>query len=262
MKKRVILSVIMVIAMVLSFAGCGSDGQGQSASAAGEETEQVIGVNDGSEGIFRVELTNKTGSAITGFAIKESADAQYPDNMLPSGQTFGADEMRVLYYTPAEAAASDSSADTGEKQLEPLYSANVTFEDGSSLEWRDIPFGDMEEAELCLEDGILYVNYVSTATGENVSTLEAAKQSQSLAGNQQQPPAEGGQAPKKPEGKSAPSGDKPDGGKAPSQGSSDSQSSDSGCIGNDGLVYGDDDQTTDDSSSSDSGCIGDEGLTY
>jgi len=265
MKKSLFLSILILAALVFCLSACGSPAAGSAlADSAADVSELVIGVNDGSQGVFRVELTNKTGKAITEFSIKESSEEKFPENMLPAGQTFAADEMRVLYFAPKEAAGTDAGQTESGKLLEPIYEAGISFEDGSRLEWKAIPFGDMEKAELCLEGDTIFVEYTSVTTGESINTLEAAKQSEQLAAEEPAPE----NTEKEPENTPASNDKNTSSNKTTSGNNSkteNSGTSDNGCIGNDGLVYDGNDgggSTDNSSGGGDEGCIGDEGLTW
>ena len=52
------------------------------------------------EGAFSVKLKNTTGKVITGVAVKNEKDEEYPDNFLKEEDKFEADEERVLWFDP------------------------------------------------------------------------------------------------------------------------------------------------------------------
>lgn len=267
MKKKVLVSMFVLAAMLFSFAGCGAPAEKEDAPVSEIETpvaaeELVIGERSDSEDTFRVELTNMTGSVITGFTIKESAEEEYPDNMIPYGEIFEAESMRVLYFTPAEGAGEEAAPES-EKETEAQYDAMITFEDGTVQEWLAIPFGDMTAGELLIEENVVYVTYVSVNSGEEINTLEAATQAVAL--KAEQAAAANGEPAKNDEKKpEANTGNKPSSG-----GNGGNGGGDNGCIGDGGLVYDDDNGGGSggsggggNSGGGDDGCIGDDGLTY
>ena len=196
MKRKFLIIGLAAIFTVFMFTGCSSS-NGSSSSTGSESVSSseessvseedaladlpVIGVRTEGENTYAVGLTNQTGKNITGFTIKDTEAAEYPDNMLPDGETYAAGEERALYYSPenqettADSDSQTSSGSSTEAALEPQYEAKVTFEDGTESTWHAIPFGDMEEGSLNLEGTVIYVTYISTTTGENVNTLESEK---------------------------------------------------------------------------------------
>ena len=52
------------------------------------------------EGALSVKLKNTTGKVITGVAVKNEKDEEYPDNFLKEEDKFEADEERVLWFDP------------------------------------------------------------------------------------------------------------------------------------------------------------------
>lgn len=142
------------------------------------------------EGVFSAKLKNLTGKVITGFAVKNEKDEEYPDNFLTEEDKFEADEERVLWFDPnAEVKADgnteeknqdaaekteDENKDEDEKEI-PKYDIQLTFEDGTTAELHTFPFGDTEEAELHLEDEVAYLIFDSISQKKEYNTLETEK---------------------------------------------------------------------------------------
>lgn len=142
------------------------------------------------EGVFSAKLKNLTGKVITGFAVKNEKDEEYPDNFLTKEDKFEADEERVLWFDPnAEVKADgnteeknqdaaekteDENKDEDEKEI-PKYDIQLTFEDGTTAELHTFPFGDTEEAELHLEDEVAYLIFDSISQKKEYNTLETEK---------------------------------------------------------------------------------------
>ena len=159
---------------------------------AKDEDLKTIGEKPGGdiEGVFSAKLKNLTGKVITGFAVKNEKDEEYPDNFLTEEDKFEADEERVLWFDPnAEVKADgnteeknqdaaekteDENKDEDEKEI-PKYDIQLTFEDGTTAELHTFPFGDTEEAELHLEDEVAYLIFDSISQKKEYNTLETEK---------------------------------------------------------------------------------------
>lgn len=160
------------------------------------------------EGVLSVKLKNTTGKVITGVAVKNEKDEEYPDNFLKEEDKFEADEERVLWFDPNakdkdnkdaaddtkdasetedtktedtkedDATKTDEKADGEDKDAEkeiPKYNIQLTFEDGTTAEIHTFPFGDTEEAELHLEGDIAYLVFDSISQKKEFNTLETEK---------------------------------------------------------------------------------------
>ena len=180
MKRKALLVILTITVIGFMLGGCGSDAKENAEGLsveANEVGEFVIGGDVQTDSTLTALLTNETGKEITGFAVKESSETEYPDNMIPEGKNFGAGQACTLCYTPEHAVVSASAQGNA---VEPQYDAMITFADQTSMEWLGIPFGDMQEGKLCLAEDVLYVTYISAATNEEINTLEAAKQAKLL----------------------------------------------------------------------------------
>ena len=74
--------------------------------------------------------------------------------------------------------------------LNPQMDIQLTFEDQTSLILTAFPFGDVEEAQICLEDEVAFVQYESLSSEELVSTKEAELRIKEEAAAQAQAEAE------------------------------------------------------------------------
>ena len=150
-----------------------------SSSSAKEKTEKIIGMKAEGANIVHMELTNETGKVITGFAVKYTGQESYSDNMLPAKESFEKGETRTLYYDESDALKtvnSQSASDTA-PVVNPDYSIRLTFDDQSELELHSVPLNDMKTASILLntEGSFLFLKYVSSSTGETISTEDAEK---------------------------------------------------------------------------------------
>lgn len=139
-------------------------------TAGAEETAlQAIGTE--SPDAYKVLLTNRTGDAITGFSVKASTEAEFPANMMEADMKVGNDETVCLYYAPPETEAEESSSG---KMLRTTYEFSVTNENGREIRMPGLIFDDIEEAELCFEDEVGFIRYISVDSGEEITTKEMA----------------------------------------------------------------------------------------
>ena len=169
------ITAAAVAGLLLSTAGYGVFAE--EAPAAGQETElKTIGEKVESEDVFSVKLTNKTGKNIVGMAVKGSTDEEYPENMLEEEDVFVQDEERILYFDPSaviEANEAENNVDENRPLLKPIYNVQVTFDDETVQELHSFPFGDVEEADLCQGEEVLYITYISVSEGTEINTEEA-----------------------------------------------------------------------------------------
>lgn len=150
-----------------------------ASSSSSKEEEKLIGEKAEGESVVSFDITNRMTAAITGVAVKYSEDGTYGDNMLPSGETFAADETRKFYYDETDALrAANGDASSASVQdtpvANPVYGIMLTMEDGTQLELHDVPFNDIRSCEIMKNDdsSYAYLSYVSEATGEVNSTEE------------------------------------------------------------------------------------------
>ncbi|MGI6055852.1 MAG: hypothetical protein ACOYBD_02525 [Bilifractor sp.] len=150
-----------------------------SASSVEKEAEKIIGTKAEGTNIVRMELTNETGKAVTGFAVKYTGQESYGDNMIPSGETYEAGETRTLYYDESEALKSVNAQTESDSApvVNPDYSIQLTFDDQTTLELHSVPLNDIKSASILLntENSFLFLKYVSSSTGETISTEDSEK---------------------------------------------------------------------------------------
>ena len=194
MKKKLVALILGVLLCAMAVGGCQGESNGADAASTPTATPtstptptpteapvKAIGTESDSESVFKVRLTNSTGLDITGISVKKTEDTEYPENMLVQDDIFVGNEKRDLYYDsgviPTQEATQEDVAETegdaGQKALTQGYDIMLNFSDGSSLELNSFPFDDIEEGELCVEDGVAFVKYTSVNTQQEVSTKEA-----------------------------------------------------------------------------------------
>ena len=216
MKRKIVTAFMMAAlgsSLVFSQAAMAADTTAKTETSEDADLK-TIGEKpeEDTEGALSVKLKNTTGKVITGVAVKNEKDEEYPDNFLKEEDKFEADEERVLWFDPnAKDKESEDSKDTAddtkdasetedtktddttaddtaktdeksdgedkddaEKEI-PKYNIQLTFEDGTTAEIHTFPFGDTEEAELHLEGDIAYLVFDSISQKKEFNTLETEK---------------------------------------------------------------------------------------
>ena len=179
-KLLLIISMIFILGVSMLLGGCGNNQSDSDANKQVEKPEEVlknIGTEAEGENIYKVVLENKTGKNIVGFSIKDSSMAEFPVNMLETEDVFADQQKRNLYYdsTSAKEMGGDQAVEAEEdaKVLQPQIDIQLTFDDQSVLVLSAFPFGDVEEAQIYLEDEVAFIQYESLANNEMISTKEA-----------------------------------------------------------------------------------------
>lgn len=152
--------------------GSEEDAQAEDAKPDEAETEagqKVIGTE--SADAHKIMLTNHTGEAITGFTVKASTDEAFPDNLMDADMKVEQDETVCFYYAPSQAEGQGTG--TG-KMLRTTYEFSISNESGREVRIAGLIFDDIEAAELCFEDEVGFIKYVSVDSGEEISTKEMA----------------------------------------------------------------------------------------
>ena len=216
MKRKIVTAFMMAAlgsSLVFSQAAMAADTTAKTETSEDADLK-TIGEKpeEDTEGVLSVKLKNTTGKVITGVAVKNEKDEEYPDNFLKEEDKFEADEERVLWFDPnAKDKENEGSKDTAddtkdasetedtktddttaddtakteeksdgedkddaEKEI-PKYNIQLTFEDGTTAEIHTFPFGDTEEAELHLEGDIAYLVFDSISQKKEFNTLETEK---------------------------------------------------------------------------------------
>ena len=136
-----------------------------AAPSVTKTSNKTIGTPSDSSTVTKVSLMNLTGQDITGFAVKHSFEKEFGANMLAAGETFVLDEVRDLFYDLAP------SIEAGKNSTEALtYEVQVTLADGSSYILHQFPFQEFEQGRIILQDELLFLEYVSPYTGEDLVT--------------------------------------------------------------------------------------------
>lgn len=118
--------------------------------------------------IYEATLENATGKDITGLETKDSASQNFSENKLLGGDIFAKEEKRHL-VCDATKAVTDAEADA-------QCDIRLTFDDGQQMVLTNVPFKDMEQCQICLEEGVAFLTYMSLETKEEISTKDAELQ--------------------------------------------------------------------------------------
>lgn len=211
-----------------------------------EPKYKTIGTVSKSPTVKSTLLLNLTGKDIIGFAVKSSTEQAFGNKLLLEGDVFVLDEIREIYFDPSPVKEAETQAATeaetqttaAEVQTEAAaqteatdqkFDVQITFSDWTVYVIHDLPFDDMELGRLLLQNDILFLEYTSKETGEEVITrkteydIKAAEwqaYQQQLAAQQQQQQA--WQQQQQQQQYVAPAT---------------TNNNDAGCIGDDGLVW-------------------------
>ncbi len=285
--KFLLIAVSALFAAAALLSGCGSDNnyvvEDEPVETEAEPALNTIGEPITGENVLTANLTNETGRDIIGFAMKVSEDTEFGANLMDEGDVFTAGEERILYYDAAdafEAAAAQTGTDPNEPVLEPAFDIQLTLkaaEEGGEdtvVVLHQFPFGDLTAGELRFEDEVAFVTYVSSATGEELTTKEAELKlkedeaaaaapaaSTTTATTTQQNSTSSSTGSSNSGSSNSGSGNSSNSGGS-SSGGSDSGSGSGGDSGSSNQGGSSDNSGGSSGGGDDSGCIGDEGLVY
>lgn len=196
MKKLISYFLLVFMIGVLVLSGCSSEKEIEvnseeevlsSASFVEEPVEEVrpevpaedvlplIGAEE--EGAYKIRLTNHTGMDIKAVIVGAIEEEKSSDNLLAAEDVFVADEERYLYYKPVlepekETPEGQTEEADDEETLDVSCDVQLILADDSVYVLHAFPFEDMEEAELVLEDNVIYLKYTSISTQELIETKE------------------------------------------------------------------------------------------
>lgn len=186
--KRAIITGLLAIGAVCLLLGCGKkeeevkEPEQQEAELKVEKEEKkdekdgkeykTIGTE--SEDAYKLLLTNHTGGEITQLKIKVSSAPEFPENMMAADMKIPVQETVRVYYTAPESVDEMNAEASGRMLLRTTYDISLGYEDGHTVDITGLGFDDMEEVELCFEDEVGFVKYVSVESGEQISTKETA----------------------------------------------------------------------------------------
>ena len=154
-----------------------------------EETEELI-IGEKSTGAYELLITNNMGQDIIGLSIKELSEDEYPENMLKADMILEVKNTAKLYYQAAvlmsEETETMETTSAPTETSEPVflvfsegsYMMQLTLADKTVVELYEFDMPDMDEVEICYEDEVGFIRYISKETKEEVDTKEIAFEAQ------------------------------------------------------------------------------------
>lgn len=140
---------------------------GPKTTAAIEAFRKANGLDEGND------IDDEFMSAL----IKDYDDG----NMLEKGDIFEKDSARVFYYKAEETEKTVAEGDDSEMIMNPAYIIVIHVVNSDDPDTYDeyvlhnIPVDDADEVVINFADDTVFISYVSKATGEEISTLDAEK---------------------------------------------------------------------------------------
>ena len=169
---------VMFLFLALIITGCSDNNKSKTTTKKVEKKTELalIGTKAKGKYVYHFIATNNTGKNITGLAVKDLSQNQYSENMLKANDVFKSNEKRDFYYN-AEAAIKAASGNS-DKEMNPGYVIQLTFDDQSNTELHNVPFDDMSNMkfEFDTESSLYYISYKSKGTKKEMNTLDDEKQ--------------------------------------------------------------------------------------
>jgi|GEM_PF-3178629 len=140
-----------------------------------EDLTAYIALGSSEEGTCLIKIRNSTDVNITDVLV--NTGDSYSDDYLAEGDVFTSGQTRTLYLETLDTTEEDSTeaAETEESAEETVPNATikVTVAGGDTYELIEFPYTDMSDCSICMEDEVMYVEYVSLTSGQTVSTKDA-----------------------------------------------------------------------------------------
>ena len=138
----------------------------------------LLGEKQEGDRVYRVSLTNNTGRTIVWISAKDNFTDYFPKSWLKEDQLIEDGDSFVFYFDSTH--AQEKSADRDE---DPEYEIRMGVKTDEQMKDEEsegryvilhaTPFGDFEDAEILYDEGdnLAYLEYKSSKTGKEVSTL-------------------------------------------------------------------------------------------
>lgn len=133
-----------------------------------EPKYKTIGTFSRNPSVKRTLLLNLTGKDIIGFAVKPASATEFANKLLLEGDVFVLDEIREVFFDPAPVKEPETPAPVVDPNQK--YDVQITFSDWTVYVIHDLPFDDMKLGRLLLQNDILFLEYTSEESGEEVIT--------------------------------------------------------------------------------------------
>ena len=170
--KKLTALTTLVLSLSMLLTGCTSNATSEKKKAKKEELA-LIGTKAKGKYIYRLEAKNESGKNITSFTIYDSGTNTTTENLLKANDAYKNNEKRELYYDAAQAIKKASA--NSDKELNPDYAINITFDDQSTAVLHNIPFDDMKDMQIKYDqkNTLYYITYKSKNNKETQSTDQA-----------------------------------------------------------------------------------------
>lgn len=170
--KKLTALTTFVLSLSMLLTGCTSNATSEKKKAKKEELA-LIGTKAKGKYVYKLEAKNESGKNITSFTIYDSGTNTTTENLLKANDAYKNNEKRELYYDAAQAIKKASA--NSDKELNPDYAINITFDDQSTAVLHNIPFDDMKDMQIKYDqkNTLYYITYNSKNNKETQSTDQA-----------------------------------------------------------------------------------------
>lgn len=170
--KKLTALTAFVLSLSMLLTGCTSNATSEKKKAKKEELA-LIGTKAKGKYVYKLEAKNESGKNITSLTIYDSGTNTTTENLLKANDAYKNNEKRELYYDAAQAIKKASA--NSDKELNPDYAINITFDDQSTAVLHNIPFDDMKDMQIKYDqkNTLYYITYQSKNNKETQSTDQA-----------------------------------------------------------------------------------------
>ena len=131
---------------------------------------KTIGTASDADGVYKVDVTNETGKAITSITYKVDDEGAWGSNLLADGDSFAADEERLMYVDLSSHPDAVSKASTDGTLTYPAIAVEITLEDGTVADLHEFPLDSVQSLAIKTDGTIYYVEYTLGGASDTVST--------------------------------------------------------------------------------------------
>ncbi len=170
--------VPLTAAALIALPACGGNQQSDSQQdqpaeetvAEPEPELKTIGTASDADGVYKVDVTNETGKAITSITYKFDDEEAWGNNLLADGDSFAADEERLMYVDLSSRPDAVSKASTDGTLTYPAIAVEITLEDGTVADLHEFPLDGVQNLAIKTDGTVYYVEYTLDGATDAVST--------------------------------------------------------------------------------------------
>lgn len=170
--------VPLTAAVLIALPACGGNQQSDSQQdqpaeetvAEPEPELNTIGTASDADGVYKVDVTNETGKAITSITYKFDDEDAWGNNLLADGDSFAADEERLMYVDLSSRPDAVSKASTDGTLTYPAIAVEITLEDGTVADLHEFPLDSVQSLAIKTDGTVYYVEYTLDGATDAVST--------------------------------------------------------------------------------------------